>query len=258
MNASLSSTDVKGVLDMALADGDLSATSHAILVENLDPLTVQGAQGVSPDDLAEDRVTLFIPLLDETGSRFDEAGLMRSEYNKMIDALEKSKASETILVSSWLFGTSSSLLHGFVPLEDSVQLDGGNYQPAGMTAMYDATLDVLTSTTAYAKTLLDQGYRLKVVIVLLTDGEDNSSRSYSGDVRKVVEDLLDQEIYIFAMVAFGTGHAQSSASQMGFPSENVIEFGESERDIRHAFQLVSSSVIRQSQTQIGSQTSFFN
>ena len=249
--------DAQEVLDSALQDGDLSAQSHAILVENLDTLTTLGAQGVAPEDLLEDRVTLFVPILDHTGSRAHEADLMRSEYNKMIESLSQSSAKDTILVSSWLFDTSSSLLHGFVSLDDAVRLDGSNYDPTDMTALYDAVIDVFTSTTAYAKTLLDQGYRVKVVIVVLTDGEDNHSRISPNDVHKVSVDLLNQEIYVLALVAFGTGFAHDAAEAMGFPKENVIEHGLDQKDIRHAFQLVSSSVIRQSQTQIGDSASFF-
>lgn len=249
---------VEDVLDSALQDGDLSARSHAILVENLDTLTTLGAQGVAPEDLLEDRVTLFVPIVDHTGSRSLEADLMRSEYNKMIDALKASSAKDTILVSSWLFGTSSSLLHGFVALDDAVQLDVSNYDPMGATALYDAVLDVLTSTAAYTKTLLDQGYRVKVVIVILTDGEDNYSNISPSQVKQVADDLLQQEIYVLALVAFGTGFAHTAADLMGIPQENVMEYGGDKRDIRHAFQLVSSSVIRQSQTHIGDSASFFS
>ncbi len=255
---SKSKVNVSGALNSALQDGDLSGASHAILVENLDTLTTLGAQGVSPDDLKEDRVTLFVPIVDMTGSRSDEADLMRTEYNNMLDALKKSKARDSILVSSWLFDTKSKLLHGFVPLEDAVRLDASNYVPDGMTAMFDAVLDVFTSTTAYAKTLTDQGYRVKIVIVLITDGEDNASRATSGKIRQVATDLLNQEIYVLALVAFGTGYAQQEAANMGFPSENVIEYGQDPKNVRKAFSLVSSSVIRQSQTQIGDSTSFFS
>ncbi len=257
MNASKSL--VTQSLDSALTDGDISPHSHAILVENLDTNTTLGAQGVPADSLAEDRVTLFVPLVDATGSRAHEADLMRQEYNKMLDALSESKARDTILVSSWLFGTTPTLLHGFVGLSDAVRLDSHNYDPDGMTAMYDAVLDVLTSTTAYAKTLMDQGYRVRIVIVVLTDGEDNCSRPGADNkVAQVVRDLLITEVYTLALVAFGRGFALDAASAINFPSENVLENGGSERDIRHALALVSSSVIRASTAKVASAGGFFS
>jgi hypothetical protein len=213
---------------------------------------------VAPEDLEEDRITLFVPVVDHSGSRAAEADLMRSEYNNMNEAIKKSKLNHTILVSGWLFDTSIRLLHGFVHLDDVEKLDTNNYDPTGMTALYDAVLDVLTSTAAYAKTLLDQGYRVKVVLVVLTDGEDNSSYTPPSKVKQVVEDLINQEIYVISMVAFGSGYADQAAEEMGFPKENVIQYGLTQKDIRSAFKLVSSSVIRQSQTQIGGSNSFFN
>jgi hypothetical protein len=253
----MNSTNVNDALSSALQDGEITATSHAIMVQNLDTSITLGAQGVSPSDLPEDRVTLFVPIIDMSGSRAHEAPLMRSEYNNVLDALEASSGSDTILVSCWTFDTAPKLLHGFLPLKDASRLDQSNYHPEGMTALYDTVLDVFTSTTAYAKTLMDQGYRVKVVIVVLTDGEDNSSRTPTRDVQTVARDLLDQEIYVLALVSFGTGFAHDAAKLMGFPSENVVEFGLGPRDIRHAFQLVSSSVIRQSQTTIAGTTNFF-
>lgn len=245
-------------LNSALTDGDLSATSHQILVENLDANTLAGAQGVSPEELVEDRVTLVVPVVDATGSMTSEAHVLRAEYNKMLDALSKSKARDTILVSSWLFETTPTLLHGFVSLDDAVKLDDRNYSPGGMTAMYDAVLDVFTSTTAYAKSLLDQGYRVRVVVVVLTDGEDNSSRTRASEIAQVAKDLLNTEVYTLALVSFGKGFAFEAAERMGFPPENVLEAGKSERDIRHALALVSSSVIKASTTQVASTGGFFS
>lgn len=245
-------------LTSALSSGVISQGSHELLVENLDTVTTLGAQGVSADELPEDRVTLVVFLTDHTGSRWDQRDLMRSEYNRSLDALKKSKARDTILVSSWLFGTSSTLLHGFVKLDDAVRLDENNYNPDGATALFDAVLDVLTSTVAYAQSLIDQGYRVKIVLPILTDGQDNASDAPASDVHRVITDLLGQEIYVPALVAFGTGYATTAAHDMGIPPQNVIEFGKDDKDIRSAFSLVSSSVIRQSQTQVGGSTSFFS
>jgi hypothetical protein len=264
-NTSIVPVDPNQSLQSALADGTLTPASHSILIENLDTQAIAGAQGVSADDLPEDRVTLVVPVVDATGSRKDEAELMRVEYNKMLEALKISKGHDTILVSGWLFGMRNKLLHGFVHLEDAVKLTVSNYDPDGMTAMFDCLLDVLRGAVSYAQSLIDQGLRVKVVIPILTDGEDNSSKADVSDVRTVVTDLIAREIYVFSMVAFGSGFAQRAAADMGFPPLNVIEVdatGQNDqqhaRDIRHAFELVSSSIIRQSQTAIGNTSGFFN
>lgn len=252
------SPNAKDALALSLKDGDISQESHEIMVQNLDTMALYNVQHVSPDDMSEDRVTLVIPVIDCTGSRRLQADLMREEYNKMLRAFEKSSEHETILVSGWLFGARSKLLHGFVHLQDAVRLDTANYNPDGETALFDAVLDVATITQPYVKTLVEAGWRVKVVVAVLTDGEDNSSRNSVDTVRRVVEDLLKQEIYVFGLTAFGTGFGQEAAEAMGFPKKNVAEFGRDEQGIRHGFELNSSSVIRQSQTQIGDSTSFFN
>ena len=186
-----------------MADG-LSVQSVGILVNNLTPVTLAGAQGVGINDLAGDEVTLYVPVVDATGSMQRFRPTVIASYNEQLDALLASNAADSILMSTFLFNNHSTLLHSYLPLDRAIRLDMGNYDPDLNTALYDATLDAITSAVAYAQSLRDSGIRVKVVVVVISDGEDNASRHTSSAVKSVVTDLLNQEIYTFAMVAFGT------------------------------------------------------
>jgi hypothetical protein len=118
-------------------------------------------------------------------------------------------------------------------------------------------LNAITGVVAYGQELRNQGARTKITLVVFTDGYDNASRNKASTVRRVVEDLVAQEIYTFALVGFGSGFAQKTAQNIGFP--NVMEADADPASIRKALELVSNSVIRASQTMISSSgtTSFF-
>lgn len=257
----VSKSQIKSGLDDANASGNLSNQAHGILVGNLATMDTFDVQHIDPDVLdesGEDRVTLVVPIIDETGSRAHQADLMREETNKMLDAFKSSSARDTILVSTWTFGERPKMLHGFVPLGDAEKLTRSNYDPDGLTALYDSMLALLTITEEYANQLLQRGYRVKVVIPIYTDGDDNVSRPDSAaKVQAVIRDLMASEIYRIGIIAFGTGYAHDAAAAMGIAPEDVREFGSDEKDIRAGFGLGSSSVIRQSQTNIGGSTSFF-
>lgn len=239
-------------------DDGMSVQSVGIMVNNLNPLTTAGAQGLSVDDLSGDEVTLYARVLDRTGSMKRFQGVVIDAGNRQIDALMGSKAGDSILMSTWTFNETSDLLHSYLPLGTVQRLDGNNYDPDGMTALYDAVLNAITSAVAYAQNLRNAGIRVKIVIVIVSDGEDNASKATVASVRTVIEDLLKQEIYTVAMVAFGTD-GKKIATQMGIPAENVLEGDADEHSIRIAFGTTSASVIRASQTVIGGASgSFFS
>lgn len=251
------SNSLNNLFDDASKEG-LSSGAAGVLVENLNALTVAGAQGTSLDELAGDEVTLFCAIIDETGSMDPHRTTVVSAYNKMLDALKASANADSILLSTWFFNTIPKLVHSYLPLESVPNLTIRDYNPDELTALFDATLHGLTSVVAYGQDLRNNGVRTKVVIVVFTDGEDNRSRYSANHVRTVAEDLIEQEFYHLALVAFGQGFAYQVAREMGFP--NILEVGSSEEDIRSAVGAVSSSVIRISQSKIsaGKSQGFFN
>lgn len=235
----------------------LSQATTEILIQNLTPATIAGAQGAGYETLGGDKAFLFVPVLDMTGSMSPFRRDVIEAYNNMLAALKGSKQAEQILMSSWTFNVQSYLLHGYTPLEFVSLLDDGTYKPGEQTALYDAVLDALTGVVAYGQELRNQGARTKITLVVFTDGRDNSSRHSAKKVRKVVEDLLAQEMYTFALVGFGGGFARQVAQDIGFP--NVLEADADPSSIRRTLEVVSNSVIRASQTMVTTTTaSFFN
>jgi hypothetical protein len=235
----------------------LSQAATEILIQNLTPATLAGSQGAGYEVLGGDKAFLFVPVLDMTGSMASFRHDVIMAYNNMLDALKGSKQAEQILMSSWTFNSQSYLVHGYTPLEFVPPLNEQIYDPNDQTALYDAVLDALTGVVAYGQDLRNQGARTKITLVVFTDGQDNVSRNDAKKVRKVVEELLAMEMYTFALVAFGGGFAKQVAQNIGFP--NVLEATADPSAIRQALEVVSSSVIRASQTMISANanTSFF-
>lgn len=249
----LSMSEVQDLFGDAQDEG-LGTNSSQLLVGNLDFQTTMGAQGAGVDDLVGDEVTLVIPVVDQTGSMDDHRDSVIQAFNDMIAALRDSKASDQILVSTWLFNEKPTLLHGYVGLSQVPALTRQNYQPGGLTALFDAVLDAFTGCVAYGQTLRNSGFRTKIIVVAITDGEDNMSRHTISEVRTVADDLLRQEMYVLALVAFGF-QGRPVAEQMGFPK--VLEANKDASSIRRALGQVSKSIIRKSQTQIASNDADF-
>lgn len=243
------------LIQSAQADG-LSAQSVGILVNNLNPVSIAGAAGTSIQDLMGDDVTLYVRVIDRSSSMSRFRSVVVEAANDQLDALVGSKAPDSILMSSFLFNTTSTLLHSYLALDKALRLDNNSYDPEGSTALYDAVMDAITSAVSYTQQLRDAGIRVRIVVVIVSDGEDNVSNHSAGQVKSVIEDLIRQEIYTVAFVAFGT-HGQTTAAAMGIPTGNVLESTADAHHIRAGFNEVSKSVIRASQTIVGAPTSGF-
>lgn len=242
------SQNIQNLFDNAQTEG-LSKAATEILVNNLNATNIAGATGATVDELAGDQVTLFVEVLDATGSMFDNRDAVIKAYNEQLEALKGSKAADSILMSTWTFNEQSVLSHGYLALNNVPKLDHSSYDPQGNTALYDAVLDAFTGVVAYGQSLRDAGINLKIVVVVISDGEDNSSKNSANKVKTVAKELLNQECTL-AFVAFGL-NGKSVATKIGFPVANVLDETSDPSGWRRALGTVSKSVIRASQTVVG-------
>lgn len=225
----------------------ISQQTREVLIQNLTPVAVAGAQGVSSDVLGSDRAQLIVSLLDMTGSMWSVRQNVIDAYNTMLDTLKTSRQAEQMLLSGWTFNTAPYLLHGYTPLEFAPPLEKSRYDPDDSTALYDAILHSIVGAVAYGQDLRNQGVRTKITFIVYTDGGDNVSQSTANQVRQVVQDLLAQEMYTFVLVGFGQdGMAQRIAKKVGFT--NALEANADPASIKQALNIVSRSLIRNSQT----------
>lgn len=231
----------------AVGNKALKAETVGVLINNLNPVAVAGAQGVSPRQVATD-ATLFVRIIDMSGSMDIYANAVRAAANEQVDAILASEAKDKVLVSTITFDTQSHLVQSFAKLANAERLDDKNYRPDGMTAFYQAFLDALTATVAYVQALRRSGGHPKVEIFAESDSLDNASpNGTAAKLRDVIADLLSQEIYHITMVAFGP-HAAGVAAQLGIP---VLSAAASEHDIRIQFRTESESVISMSTGKVG-------
>jgi uncharacterized protein YegL len=251
--------DVRNLFQDSTADGDLSKQAGALMINSLDGTNLAGCMGTSVDDIETDDVTIVSIILDASLSMKTHESTVREAYDKLIKSLQGSKQSGSILVSTRTFATRQNTLHGFKKVDEVSVIDKDYKANGGSTALYDTLLDALTGIKAYSKSLNQNGVRTKCIVAVFSDGEDNDSqKSSSHDVKIISNSLLQSEMFYLVYVGYQTdpsANLQSIADLVGFP--NVLTTQASESEIRRTMDLVSKSIIRTSQTQIGKSNSFF-
>jgi hypothetical protein len=248
--------NVRDLFDEAVDDGH-DAKASQVMVANLDTVALAGCAGTEIDLIPTDEVTLVVFVHDGSGSMSGDEQAVITAYKEVIDAFKGSKTADSILVSDWIFNTQRNLAHGFVPVAQVPDFASA-YHTMGGTALYDTVLAALTGLVAYGQQLRSNGVRTKNVVIVFSDGEDNSSHKDrdGSQTRQVAKALLDQETFILAYVGFTNGtvaeenYVRRLADVIGFTDVITAKTGAS--GIRKIFQQVSASVIRASQNKVSS------
>jgi Ca-activated chloride channel family protein len=144
------------------------------------------------EDKVEQTITYFsqeaAPI--SVGIIFDVSGSMKDNNN-----IRKAKSAITRFLESGnpeddyfliTFNQKSTLAHAFTDESSAVQNEVAFQKPGGRTALYDAVYMGLDQ--------ISRGRNDKKALILITDGEDNSSRYSPSEVREFVKET-DVQIY---------------------------------------------------------------
>lgn len=113
--------------------------------------------------------TLIIVILDESGSMGPKKSDVIGGFNGFLDGQKDVKEDDATFYMV-KFNTVTTVVHKGLEMKDVPNLSNNNYNPAGGTALYDAVAEGVGIAQKNKKS--DE----RVVCVIMTDGEENSSR----------------------------------------------------------------------------------
>jgi hypothetical protein len=147
---------------------------------------------VKVEKLGAASYTLVTIMIDTTGSVAGFAPLLKKMLTTAIAACKKSPQSDNLLVRACTFDSSRGIqeLHGFRELADVDPAAYQDFQPSGMTPLYDATYSAVGATVAYGKQLRDADYGVNGILFVLTDGVDNASKTTPNMIRESMDGAL--------------------------------------------------------------------
>lgn len=241
--------DANDLLKTAQQEGDLSQKSMQALM-NIDiGAQIQAGLGVAAEDVQASEVFLITNLIDDSGS-IPAAGNtqhVKDGHNLLLASFSDSKQKESFLVHTRYL--NGKILYPFVKLVDAKKMDGHNYNPGGMTPLYDQTLVTLGTVIAKTKEFEDAGVPGRSITTIITDGADTSSQARAMDVKAVVKDMLKTEKHIIAFMGIEDGQTnfKAIAREMGIEDQWILTPKNDPKEIRKAFNVLSQSAVRASQ-----------
>ena len=163
------------------------------------------------------RLTELVFIVDRSGSM---AGLEKDTiggFNAMLK--EQAELEGEARVTTVLFDNQYRLLHDRIDIRAVAPLTEKDYRVGGGTALLDAIGRTIKKIRAVQKQTAEDYRAEKVLFVIITDGEENSSRKYSAE--QIKEHIEHQkEKYGWEFVFFGANmDAVLEASKLGIAAE---------------------------------------
>ena len=183
-------------------------------------------------------------ILDESGSMGSIKTTIIQGFNELvqtIQGIEKQFPEQEHFISFISFnGLGRKLLHFVEPAGKLKQIDDKTYTPNASTPLFDA---LGFSINKLKQSLKEQsGYN--VLVTILTDGEENASKEFSGnDIKKIIEELK-QDHWTFTYI--GTDHDVEKIA-LSLSINNTMFFAKNEAGIKDMFVKEQSARTKYSQ-----------
>lgn len=133
-------------------------------------------------------------------------------------------------------------------LTEARELNENLYTPYGMTALYDAVGFTIEEVGKALKETAEKARPSKVIFAILTDGQENSSKTYRGEEgRQRLAEMIkhQQEVYGWEFSFLGANmDAPAMAVSLNIPVMNAANFMPDARGLETAYATTTSNVSR--------------
>ena len=193
-----------------------------------------GDGGVEVIDKITSAKAEILMIIDQSGSMYSLTNDTIGGFNSMIQKFKDKKL--TGRVSTIFFNNKISTIHDRQDLDSVKEISGKEYVPSGTTSLLDAVGISVTRLSQYPD--LQEAKDTQVIVVIITDGQENSSREYSkANVKKIIEDRQSagwQFVFLGANI-----DAASEASSLGIKRENAVKYQNSSAGVRANYDAVA-------------------
>ncbi len=180
--------------------------------------------------------TLVNFILDKSGSMESVRSATISGFNEYLQTLQKDQKSKYEF-SLTLFDTEIYQKWSADPIEKVKKLDLESYNPSGGTALYDAVCRTIKEAEGKVKE------NQKVLTVIMTDGQENSSREYTEVQMKEMISRLEKEGNWTFVYLGANQDSYATAQKFGINTQNTTNFNATSRGVHASMSTVAVNTV---------------
>jgi uncharacterized protein YegL len=148
-----------------------------------------------------------------------------------------------VRVTTVLFDDKYELLHDRIDIQGVAPMTEKEYQIGGGTALLDAIGETVHKLRKVQKQTAEEFRAEKVIFVVITDGQENSSREYGyGDIKKLIEH--QQKKYGWEFLFLGANlDVTAEAGRLGIPLDHAAGYTATSAGVGEAWELSSATSV---------------
>ncbi len=197
--------------------------------------------------------SLIAVLLDRSGSMETIKSDTEGGFNAFVAKQHGQSGDARVTLAQ--FDTDYDVVYANRPIDEVPPLD---LQPRGMTALYDALGRLITDVGAELAAKPEDERPGSVVVVVLTDGHENSSREWSHDAVSAAIRRQERE-YSWDFLFLGANmDAVAIGQRLGFAADRSLTYAASGEGVSAAFNASGDYVSRKLAAPAGSRVAGFS
>lgn len=188
----------------------------------------------------------IINIIDKSGSMNSMLETAINGFNEFI--IEQKSLDGDALVSTILFDSKYHKLYEDMDVKDCYLLTKDNYKPSSMTALYDAIGYTIDNEIDKLGNLPLEERPVKTLCIILTDGQENTSKKYSNvKIKEMITEMKNDFNWEFIFLG-ADENASLTAEIMGISKSNSYAFTNNSDGLKDAYMGVNyaSTVYRSS------------
>lgn len=202
----------------------------------------------------KNNLTELVFILDRSGSMSGLEGDTIGGFNAMLQ--KQRELDGECRITTVLFDNRYELLHDRIDIRAVRELTEKEYFVGGSTALIDAIGRTIDKLVNVQKNTAEEYRAEKVMVVIITDGEENSSREYPlQKVKAMIE--REKEKYGWEFVFLGANiDAVQTAGQFGISSSRAVDYVPDSAGTTLNFEVMSEAVAQYRQANCISERHF--
>jgi hypothetical protein len=141
-------------------------------------------------------------ILDRTGSMESIRDDTIGGFNTFLQDQKKLPGTATLTLVQFDTQDPYEVIHRFMPIQDIPELTRETYVPRASTPLLDAMGRGINDLEKSIVDLKEEDRPSKVVVVIVTDGQENSSREFRKDqIEKMVKEKTEQNAWQFVFLS---------------------------------------------------------
>ncbi len=185
-------------------------------------------------------LTELVFILDKSGSMYGLVSDTIGGYNSMLAQQRKEEGECTI--TTVLFDNNYELLHDRIDIRAVSDITEREYVIGGSTALLDAigkTIEKIDNAQQHTAEDFRAG---KVMFVIITDGYENSSRSFSAAaVKELIQTHKEKDGWEFVFLGANID-AVETASRFGIAADRAVDYVPDSEGTRLNYSVMSKAV----------------